>query len=273
MPPIVFTVLTYVLFLGKNGILEYLVYVMSAYCFVIWALPMPELFRKVRAYTVRHLNGTAFGRRFLGDFSFRGSISLYSGMTANFLYMALRIFAGIRCASVWDITIAVYYLLLGFMRLSLILSFHKRTVQSELRCYRRTALQLFALNIPVGGMILLIVLTNSGYSYPGYIIYLSALYTFYMVILSVVNIAKFRKLRSPILSAAKVLNFVSAMMSVLGLQTAMIAQFSEYDDSYRRMMNAITGGVVYGAVILIAIYMLLHSKKMKEVKPLESLGE
>lgn len=273
LPPIVFAVLTYVLSLGKNGIPEYLVYVMSAYCFVIWALPMPKLFRKVRTYTVRHLNGTAFGRRFLGEFAFRGRISLYSGMTANFLYMVLRIFAGIRYASVWDITIAIYYLLLGLIRLSLILSDRSRTVRSELRCYRRTAALLFALNIPMGGMILLMVLTNSGYSYPGYIIYLSALYTFYMVIFSVVNIVKSRKLGSPILSAAKVLNFVSALMSVLGLQTAMIAQFSEYEDSYRRRMNAITGGFVYGAVILIAVYMLFHSRKMKEVKSLEPLGE
>ena len=263
LSPVVFVVLTYVLSLGKNGILEYLVYVMSAYCFVIWTLPMPKLFRKVRAYTVRYLNGTAFGRRFLGDLAFRGSISLYSGMTANFLYMVLRIFVGIRYASVWDITIAIYYLMLGLIRLSLILSCRSRTVHSELRCYRRTASLLFALNIPMGGMILLMVLTNSGYSYPGYVIYLSALYTFYMVILSVVNIVKSRKLGSPILSATKVLNFVSALMSVLGLQTAMIARFSEDSDSYRRMINAITGGIVYGTVILIAVYMLLHSRKMK----------
>ena len=72
----------------------------------------------------------------------------------------------------------------------------------------------------MGGMIVLMVRTNSGFSYPGYIIYLSALYTFYAMAVSVINLVKFRRLGSPILSAAKVLNLVSAMMSVLGLQTA-----------------------------------------------------
>ena len=123
---------------------------------------------------------------------------------------------------------------------------------------------LFLLNIPMGGMIVLMVRTNSGFSYPGYIIYLSALYTFYTMITSTLKLAKFRKLGSPILSAAKVLNFIDAMMSILGLQTAMISRFSENGESYRKMMNAITGGFVYSIVILIAVLMLLHNKNTKE---------
>lgn len=273
LPPIVFAVLTYVLYFGKSGIPAYLTYGMSAYCLVIWVLPIPKLSRKAKAYTVQHLNGTAFGRRYLSDLAFRGSVSLYSGMTINFLYVVFRIFVGIRYASVWDMTIAVYYLLLGLMRLSLILSYHSRTVKSELRCYCRMAWLLFALNIPMGGMVLLMVLTDSGYSYPGYVIYLSALYTFYTVILSVVNIVRFRKLGNPILSAAKILNLVAALMSLLGLQTAMIAQFSDGEGNFRVKMNAATGGTVWFAVILIAVYMLFHSRKMKEVKSLEPLGE
>lgn len=114
------------------------------------------------------------------------------------------------------------------------------------------------------------VRTNSGFSYPGYIIYLSALYTFYTMVTSIQNLVKFRKLGSPILSAAKVLNFIAAMMSILGLQTAMISRFSENGESYRKMMNAITGGFVYGIVILIAVIMLLHSRKTrKKVETIE----
>ena len=122
---------------------------------------------------------------------------------------------------------AVYYLVLGILRLYLIYSYRHRSPELESRCYRRTAWMLFLLNIPMGGMIVLMVRTNSGFSYPGYIIYLSAFYTFYTMVISVLNLVKFRKLGSPILSAAKVLNFIAAMMSILGLQTAMISHFSE----------------------------------------------
>ena len=273
LPPIVFAALIYVLLKGKNSMPAYMIYCMSAYCLTIWVLPLPRLFRKAKANMIHRLTGTVFGEKYIGDLAFRGSVSIYQGMMVNFLYVVFRIFVGIRYASVWFLTIAIYYLLLGIMRLSLILSYRNRNMKSELRCYRRTAWLLFLLNIPMGGMIVLMVLTDSGYSYPGYVIYLSALYTFYTIIWAIVNLVKFRKLGSPILSAAKVLNFVAALMSLLGLQTAMISQFSTEGENFRRRMNAITGGGVWFSVILIAVYMLLRSRKMKEVKSVDPLGE
>ena len=251
----------------------YMIYCMSAYCLTIWILPLPRLFRKVKETMMRRLTGTVFGGKYIGDLAFRGSVSIYQGMMVNFFYVVFRILVGIRYASVWFLTIAIYYLLLGIMRLSLALSYRNRNMKSELRCYRRTAWLLFLLNIPMGGMIVLMVLTDSGYSYPGYVIYLSALYTFYTIILAVVNLVTFRKLGSPILSAAKVLSFVAALMSLLGLQTAMISQFSTEGEAFRRRMNAITGGAVWFSVILIAVYTLLRSRNMKEVKPVDPPGE
>ena len=273
LSPIVFAALTYVLLKGKNSMPAYMIYCMSAYCLTIWVLPLPRLFRKAKANILHRLTGTMFGGKYIGDLAFRGSVSIYQGMMVNFLYVVFRIFVGIRYASVWFLTIAIYYLLLGIMRLSLILSYRNRGVKSELHCYRRMAWLLFLLNMPMGGMIVLMVLTDSGYSYPGYVIYLSALYTFYTIILAIVNLVKFRKLGSPILSAAKVLNFVAALMSLLGLQTAMISQFSTEGEDFRRRMNAITGGGVWFSVILIAVYMLLRSRKMKEVNSVDPLGE
>ena len=188
-------------------------------------------------------------------------------MIVNFFYVLFRIATGIRYASVWFISMAVYYMVLGGLRAYLISSYRRREaggLSFEYHCYRRTAWLLFLLNIPMGGMIVLMVRTNSGFFYPGYIIYLSALYTFYTMAVSIVNLVKFRKLGSPILSAAKVLNFVSAMMSILGLQTAMISRFSVNGENYRRLMNAVTGGFVYGIVVMIAVYMLLHSRKIRK---------
>lgn len=208
----------------------------------------------------------------MDDISFRGSVGIYQGAAVNFFYVVFRIYAGIRYASMWFISMAVYYLALGLIRLSLILS--RRCHASEALCYRRTAWLLFALNIPMGGMILQMVMNNSELSYPGHVIYLTAMYTFYTMAMSVVNLVRYRRLGSPILSAAKVLNFVSALMSVLCLQTAMIAQFSENDYVFRRLMNTITGGIVWTGVILTAAYMLYRSRNAKdEVKSHEQIRE
>lgn len=270
-PPVVFAALIYIFLTGQNNSTPaYVIYGMSAYCLTVLVLPLPRLIRNAKVSVMRRINGMAFGGRYVNDLAFRGSVSIYRGMTVNFLYVLFRIVVGIRYASVWFISMAVYYLVLGVLRLSLILSYRQKVNINELRCYRRTAWLIFLLNIPMGGMITLMVLTNSGYSYPGYVIYLSAMYTFYTMVTSVINLVRFRRLGSPILSAAKVLNFIAALMSILGLQTAMIAQFSVESDSFRKTMNAITGGVIWLCVILIAVYMLRRSRKMQsEVKSVE----
>lgn len=226
-PPVVFAALIYIFLTGQNNSTPaYVIYGMSAYCLTVLVLPLPRLIRNAKVSVMRRINGMAFGGRYINDLAFRGSVSIYQGMTVNFLYVLFRIVVGIRYTSMWFISMAVYYLVLAVLRLSLILSYRQKVNIDELRCYRRTAWLIFLLNIPMGGMITLMVLTNSGYSYPGYVIYLSAMYTFYTMVTSVINLVRFRRLGSPILSAAKVLNFIAALMSILGLQTAMIAQFS-----------------------------------------------
>ncbi len=270
-PPVVFAALIYIFLTGQNNSTPaYVIYGMSAYCLTVLVLPLPRLIRNAKVSVMRRINGMAFGGRYINDLAFRGSVSIYQRMTVNFLYVLFRIVVGIRYTSMWFISMAVYYLVLAVLRLSLILSYRQKVNIDELRCYRRTAWLIFLLNIPMGGMITLMVLTNSGYSYPGYVIYLSAMYTFYTMVTSVINLVRFRRLGSPILSAAKVLNFIAALMSILGLQTAMIAQFSVESDSFRKTMNAITGGVIWLCVILTAVYMLRRSRKMQsEVKSVE----
>lgn len=264
-PPVVFAALIAIFLTGQNNsALAYLIYGLSAYCLTILIFPLPKRIRNAKASVMRRINRTAFGGRYVNDLAFRGSVSIYQGMTVNFLYVLFRIVVGIRYTSMWFISMAVYYLVLAVLRLSLILNYRHKSKTVELRCYRWTAWLLFLLNLPMGGMILMMVLTKSGYSYPGYMIYLSAMYTFYTMVTSVINLVRFRRLRSPILSAAKVLNFIAALMSILGLQTAMIAQFSTEGENYRRMMNAITGGAVWLSVILTAVYMLYPSSKQRD---------
>lgn len=277
IPPAAFAALIFIFASEQTeGALAYPVYLMSAYSLAVLIAALPVLARRIRQHKTNLLNrsklmqkiaSSAFGDQYLHDPAFRGSVSIYQGMIVNFLYVLFRIATGIRYASVWFISMAVYYMGLGGLRAYLISSYRRREaggLSFEYCCYRRTAWLLFLLNIPMGGMIVLMVRTNSGFFYPGYIIYLSALYTFYTMAVSIVNLVKFRKLGSPILSAAKVLNFVSAMMSILGLQTAMISRFSVNGENYRRLMNAVTGGFVYGIVVMIAVYMLLHSRKIRK---------
>lgn len=279
LPPIVFTALIYSFYIEMTeNALAYILYTMSAYSLVILAVRFPEIikhtkFAMMNSAPVRKLAEHEVVGRYLSDTLFRGNIGIYQGMVSNFLYMIFRVILGICYTSVWFISMAVYYLVLGLIRAFLIVSYRKADAEIERRCYRQTALLLFLLNIPMGGMIVLMIRTNSGFSYPGTIIYISALFSFYALITAITNLVKFHRIGSPILSAAKVLNFVSAMMSILGLQTALISRFGGNEEGFRRMMNTLTGGFVYGIVIIIAVYMLLRSRRSKEVSTGEPIGK
>ena len=194
----------------------------------------------------------------LTDPLFRAKLGTLTGMVMNFLYVIFRAVTGILYKSVWFVAMAVYHLTLGVTRAGLIIGREREIIR-----YRRTALTLFIINIPMGIMIALMIKTNSGFSYPGYVIYLSAAYTFWSFFKAVSGLIRFRRIGSPALSAAKVIDFVAAMMSLLGLQTAMIGRFSTDGEGFRRLMNTITGSAIYVFVILIAIYMLVKSKRRK----------
>lgn len=276
VPPLSFAALIFIFATQTTrSASAYMIYCMSAYSLTIWLAALPRLIKEMKTAIMtsrfmRKVSSSKITGRYLNDLAFRGNVSIYQGMAVNAFYVVFRIVAGIRYASVWFISMAVYHLVIGGLWAYLVVCYRRRDPELERRCYHTTAWLIFLLNIPMGGMIVLMVRTNSAFSYPGSIIYLSALYTFYTMVTSVLNLVKFRKLGSPILSAAKVLNFIAAMMSILGLQTAMISRFSENGESYRKMMNAITGGFVYGIVILIAVIMLLHSRKTrKKVETIE----
>ena len=106
------------------------------------------------------------------------------------------------------------------------------------------------------------------------LIYAMAAYSFYSVITAVINLVKFRKHGSPLLSAAKVINLVAAMVSILSLETAMLAQFGTDDDmEFRQLMTGLTGGGVILTVMAMAVFMLWKSERQLKRLQITTKGE
>ena len=95
-------------------------------------------------------------------------------------------------------------------------------------------------------------------SYPGTLIFAAGAYTFYTVGSSIIDIVKYRKYKSPVLSAAKNIRFVAALVSLLSLETAMLAQFGN-DEAYRFLMTLLTGSAVCLIVLGISVYMTVKA--------------
>ncbi len=275
LPVVSFSALIFIFSTGwEKSAAAYLVYPMSAYSLTILIAALPRLIRwskrvklAVLEYDPKRKNRyTAFIKRYLTDCPYRGSVGIYQGMTVNFAYMLYRYITALCYGSVWFFSVAVFYMVLFIMRAHLARGYRQRETQDkdcELRYYRHTAAMLLVLTIPMGGMIILMVKNNSDIAYPGNIIYMTALYTFYIMTLSVINFVKFRKIGSPILSAAKTLNLVCALMSLLTLQTALISRFSPRAEDFRTIMNTVTGTFVFAAVVIIAAAMSYKSHKIK----------
>lgn len=282
--PCVFAVVGVQLAVGGGArAAEYAVYTLSAYCLAVWVVNFPSFIKSAKAAAKRPaerfkvintVKSTRFGESYFNSAEFRAGVSVFTGLAVDILYTIFRAIAGISNKSVWFVSMAVYYLVLAALRGNICVCLKQRQAnesrkqrlwhtQREWYCYRRTGALLLVLNIPMGGMIVLMVTTNSGYQYAGYIIYLSALYTFYMVARSIVNLFKFRKIGSPALSAAKTVDFTSALMSLLGLQTALISRFSDDGEKFRVVMNSITGGFVFAGATALAVYMLIESARQR----------
>lgn len=273
-----FVLLVFELKINKSAI-KYLSYICSAYALIITVTGYPHFsaFTKIlKRYIYEHplmkkLRSTTSGERFFSDVRFRSDISLYQGLFINLLYIGMKIFSGVYYRSVWFISLACYYFFLTIMRLMLLRREKERTsktqMEIELHRYRSCGIMLLMMSQTLAGVVILIVYQNKGFDYPGVLIYLMALYSFYSAITAVINLVKYRKHGSPIISAAKVINFVAAMVSILSLTTAMLARFDESGYEYRKLMTSLVGGGVCMIVIGMAIYMVWKSSK--QIKQLQ----
>lgn len=262
---------------GENvePVIEYAAYFLSAYALIITVTGITGVVRFVRQGIdkhpfVRKLLGIPLVSKYLKEATFRAEASLYQGFFINLLYAGIKLFSGIFYGSVWFVTLAVYYILLALMRASLLHYVRKdgKSKISEWRRYRLCGIILLFMNIALAGIIILVVYENSGFEYPGMLIYVMAMYTFYATIMAVRNLVKFRKYGSPVMSAAKAVNLTAALVSMLSLETAMLTQFGAAGDpKFRRMMTASTGAGISIIVLGMAVFMIVRStKQMKHIR-------
>lgn len=262
-----FALVFYVLAKGLEGPPAYAAYALSAYGLIIFITGIPDVIAGSRRWCKTHplarkMLDAPLVKQFAEDVHFRTRFSLYQGLLVNLLYIAVKLTSGIYYRSWWFITLAVYYTLLAAMRFLLLWRRGGIGLEMELRRYRLCGAVLLLMNIALAGMVILMVHQNRGYDYPGMLIYAMAAYSFYAVIIAVINVVKFRRHGSPVLSAAKAIHLAAALVSILALETAMLSQFGDADDTqFRETMTAATGGGICIIVLGMAVFMIVWSTR------------
>lgn len=202
-------------------------------------------------------------KRYFEDIRFKTLINLSISSVFNFSFIFIKFTNGVINKSVWFISLAVYYFLLTSIKLILFTNLRKYNKDKEFIIYKNVGYFLMLLNILLVVMIVQMVISNISIMYPEYFVYLIALYSFYLIISAIVNLIRYRKYNSPILSSIKVINLLAASVSILMLQTIMITTFGE-NFEYKRLMNSLTGGAISIITLGISTYMIINGQnKMK----------
>lgn len=212
------------------------------------------------------------GERFLADYTFRTILTTLPAFLINVAYTVYNGVIGIMNQSVWFITMAVYYSLLGIMRYRAVstgrkisrLDDREQIRKKELSVIKTDGILLLVLNLALSGVVLLTIAQDTAKRYSEIMVISIAAYTFYKITMAVVNMVKVRKRKSPILITIRNIGAADALVSMLTLQAAMFASFQDKNSLNTNQMNAITGLSVCILISILGISMIWYTWKKKK---------
>ncbi len=250
----------------EQSIPAYIVYVLSFYTIstvsVFCALVLPRQYKEIK----QKIYNNPLGNRYMTDRVFRTNVSLSASFVISMLYVGINVWSWHLLQSWWFIVLAVYYAIMAVMRFLLVRYVHVQkigtSILNEWKRSRICAYILLLINLSLSGAVLMILYQNKGYDYPGVMIYVMALYTFYSTIHSIVDIVRYRKLASPIMSTAKIVSLSGALVSMLNLETAMFAQFgADMSPENQRIFIILTGAGVSITVVTLSVILIINANK------------
>ena len=212
------------------------------------------------------------GERFLADYTFRTILTTLPAFLINVAYTVYNGVIGIMNQSVWFITMAVYYSLLGIMRYRAVSTGRKISRlddrelirKKELSVIKTDGILLLVLNLALSGVVLLTIAQDTAKRYSEIMVISIAAYTFYKITMAVVNMVKVRKTKSPILITIRNIGAADALVSMLTLQATMLASFQDKNNRNTNQMNAVTGLTVCILISILGISMIWYAWKKKK---------
>lgn len=242
-------------------------YTLSVVCIYSYAT-LPRQIQRLR----RRIFNTRLGRRYKEDVEFRTHITLYSSLGANLAYVGINLLSYMLYHSMWFVCLGVYYGILAIMRFLLVRYVRRNSLwKNPFGELKRTVLCsyiLLTVNFALSGAVLMILYQDKGYEYHGVLIYAMAAYTFYITTQAVMDLIKYRKYKSPVITMTKVIALSASLVSMLALETAMFSQFGqEMEAEEQWLMVALTGAGVSIAVVTMSLVMICRSyKELKNLR-------
>lgn len=250
----------------QESIPAYLIYALAFYTLsvvtVFCVLVLPKQYGRIKA----KIYANPFGNRYMTDRVFRTNISLSISFAISMVYVGINLWSWHMLGSYWFMVLAVYYVIMAVMRFLLVRYVRIQKIGTDiLREWKRSrvcACILLLINLSLSGAVLMILYQHKGYDYPGIMIYVMALYTFYALTMSIVDMVRYRKLGSPVMTTAKTVSLSAALVSMLNLETAMFAQFgADMTVEDQRIFIILTGAGVSITIVTLSVLLIVRATK------------
>lgn len=228
---------------------------------------------KIKESIVRHLEKNVFTDRLLHNYGFRTIIFAVGSFAMNIAFAVFNGYTGIKNRSVWFGALAGYYISLAFLRGG-VLNYHKKQIVkkeetleadecAKTKIYRNSGIVLLILNIALMSAVAQMIFSDAHFTYIGLTVFAYAAYSFYKIVMAIVNLFRANKHPDLTIRAVRKINLADAAVSVLALQTALLAAFSDQNINVS-LMNGITGIAVCTFTAGLGIYMIIAAnRKMK----------
>lgn len=246
--------------LGASLPLTIASYVLSFWGLVLVCVRLPEMIRWVQ----RFLQENPWYLRYRSDVQLRINLSLCGSVCFNAVYAVFQLGLGLQHHSAWFYAMAGYYLLLALMRLTLVR--HTRCHAAgedaplEWRKYRFCGILLMVMNLALTVFTLYFVYRIRVFRHHEITTIAMAAYTFTSLTLAIINVIRYKKYGSPAYSAAKAISLVSATVSMLTLENAMLTTFgAESSETFRQIILGASGVAVILVVQGIALHMIVNA--------------
>lgn len=247
---------------GESAPVTIAAYALSFYGLVLVCLRIPDIIRWVQ----RFRRENRYYLWYKDDVQLRINLSLYFAVGFNAVYAVFQFCLGVWHQSAWFYAMAGYYLLLALMRLTLVRHTHHHAAGEdsamEWRKYRFCGWLLLVMNLALAIFTLYFVFRIRVFLHHEITTIAMAVYTFTALTIAIINVIRYQKYGSPAYSAAKDISLVSATVSMLTLENALLTTFGEGESElFRQIMLGASGAAVIFIVQGIALYMIINANR------------
>lgn len=287
-PNLFFTLLCYVMFAlfgslaivfvcqNKTGFWMYFAYsgmaVTFFYCAYLFArFDCKRLIKSFKNLKEKSMQKSKIINGYFSDYYTKTMIKTIISLALGVCFVAYNLFVGLYYHSIWNTSIAVYYLLLVGIRVLYLVGEYKLNKNQELgnREIEEKRAKMFVfggalmlmLSFTLIVPVTLLAMSKKQVTLPMWVAIADACYVFYKVTMCIIEFVRTRKNNVLSVKGIKNLNLTAVAVTLLSLENTMILTFSEGEERSMMILMALMALAVMVISIWVAISTIVGGKR------------